>query len=66
MVGGESGAGHRPMELDWLRRIVDACQFANVPVYVKQDSGHHPGRQGRIPDELWLQEFPGLGLGAVS
>jgi len=58
IVGGESGAGARPMELDWVRSLVTQCQNAAVPVFVKQDSGPRPGMQGRIPDELWLKEFP--------
>jgi hypothetical protein len=27
-------------------------------VFVKQDSGLRSGMQGRIPDELWMKEFP--------
>jgi protein gp37 len=56
VVGGESGPDHRPMNLDWLRSIVEQCRAAHVPVWVKQDSGPKPGRQGRIPDALWIQE----------
>lgn len=58
VVGGESGKGHRTMELAWLEQIVQQCRAAFVPVFVKQDSGPKPGQQGRIPDELWVQEFP--------
>lgn len=58
MVGGESGAGYRPMELDWLRQVVEQCKAAGVPVYVKQDAAHHPGQRGRIPDDLWIHQFP--------
>jgi len=58
ICGGESGSDSRPMELDWVRSLVSQCQNAAVPVFVKQDSGPRPGMQGRIPDELWLKEFP--------
>lgn len=58
VVGGESGAGFRPMDIGWVRTIVTQCQAANVPVFVKQDSGRWPGRQGRIPSDLWIKEFP--------
>lgn len=59
IVGGESGPGHRPMKIEWLASIVDQCCAANVPVFVKQDSGPLPGKQGRIPDHLWaLKEYP--------
>lgn len=58
VIGGESGPKHRPMELDWLRLLVDECDRAGVPVWVKQDSVARPGQQGRIPDDLWRQEWP--------
>jgi protein gp37 len=58
ICGGESGPNHRPMQLEWLESIVEQCQSAGVPVYVKQDSGLYPGQQGRIPDRLWIHEFP--------
>ena len=59
VVGGESGPGHRPMKIEWVESIVDQCRAANVPVFVKQDSGSRPGKQGRIPDELWAHKaFP--------
>ena len=60
IVGGESGPDARPMDIDWLRSIVEQCAAAGVPVFVKQDSGPRAGRQGRIPDELWARkEYPG-------
>jgi protein gp37 len=59
VVGGESGAGFRPMDLEAARSLVGKCQRAGVPVWVKQDSGLRPGMQGRIPDEWWIKQFPG-------
>jgi protein gp37 len=58
IVGGESGPGHRQMDIGWLESIVTQCRDAGVPVYVKQDSGPRAGQQGRIPDDLWIHEFP--------
>jgi len=58
IVGGESGSKRRPFELAWLRSVVEQCHAASVPVFVKQDSGPKPGQRGRIPDELWIKEFP--------
>jgi protein gp37 len=58
IVGGESGPGHRPMDVAWLESIVKQCQNAGVAVWVKQDSGPRAGQQGRIPDDLWIHEFP--------
>ena len=60
IVGGESGPGFREMPLRGLKGLVEECDRQHVPVFVKQDSGPRPGRQGRIPDELWRRkEFPG-------
>jgi protein gp37 len=36
IVGGESGRGARPLELNWIRDIVKQCKAAGVPVLVKQ------------------------------
>jgi protein gp37 len=36
VVGGESGPGARSFDLAWAREVVDACQAAGVPVFVKQ------------------------------
>jgi len=58
IIGGESGPHRRPFDLAWLRSTVEQCRDANVPVFVKQDSGPHPGMQGRIPAELWVKELP--------
>jgi protein gp37 len=58
IVGGESGPGHRPMDIVWLESIVTQCKDAGVAVWVKQDSGPRAGQQGRIPDDLWIHEFP--------
>jgi protein gp37 len=36
IVGGESGAGARPCAEEWIQRVVQQCQSASVPVFVKQ------------------------------
>jgi protein gp37 len=36
LLGGESGAGARPMHPDWVRGVRDQCQAAGVPFYFKQ------------------------------
>lgn len=36
VVGGESGKGARPMQLDWARTLRDQCQSAGVPFFFKQ------------------------------
>lgn len=36
VVGGESGHGARPCELNWIRSIVKQCRAAEIPVFCKQ------------------------------
>jgi protein gp37 len=36
IVGGESGPGSRPMQVEWARSIVQQCKAAGVPAFVKQ------------------------------
>ncbi len=71
VVGGESGPGARPMDLDWARRIVHQCQEAGTPVFVKQ-LGRVWGRENGAdlkggdwdhwPADLRIRQFP---LGAL-
>jgi protein gp37 len=59
VIGGESGTGHRQMDVAWAESIAAQCQAAGVPVFIKQDSGPHPGKQGRLSDALWaLKQYP--------
>jgi protein gp37 len=36
VVGGESGPGARPCDVQWIRSIIEQCKAAQVPVFVKQ------------------------------
>jgi protein gp37 len=36
IVGGESGAGARPMQIEWVRQIRDQCVSADVRFFFKQ------------------------------
>lgn len=58
IAGGESGPEHTVLEIGWLRSVFENTRAVGVPLFVKQDSGSKPGLQGRIPDELWVHEFP--------
>jgi len=61
IVGGESGRQHRPMDVAWADDIAVQCSAAGVPLFVKQDSGSKPGKQGRLSDALWaFKQFPGI------
>jgi len=64
IVGGESGPGYRPMDLDWARSIRDTCLAASVPLFYKQVGGRSPGAGGRLLDgRTWdqLPASPGAG-----
>lgn len=59
ITGGESGSGHRDCDPAWQESIVNQCEAAGVPVFVKQDSGPKPGKQGRLSDRVWaFKQFP--------
>lgn len=53
IVGGESGPGYRPMNLDWARSIRDQCASAGVPFFFKQTAG-----KKEIPEDLMIREYP--------
>ncbi len=36
IAGGESGPKARPCEVEWIRSIVEQCQAAQIPAFVKQ------------------------------
>jgi protein gp37 len=56
IVGGESGAGFRPMEPEWARSIRDQCLIAGVPFFFKQWGGHTPKAGGnRLDRRVWRQ-----------
>lgn len=42
IVGGESGPGFRPLNLDWVREIRDRCVTAGVPFFFKQHKWDAP------------------------
>lgn len=66
IIGGESGPDYRPMDLAWLEDLVTRARAAGAAVFVKQDSGPRPGHQGRIPDDLFIQEFPASHLAGAA
>ena len=58
IAGGESGAGARPMELDWVTELRDTCTSAGVAFFFKQWGGRSPKAGGReLEGELW-DELP--------
>ncbi|HMT13153.1 MAG TPA: phage Gp37/Gp68 family protein [Aestuariivirga sp.] len=53
IVGGESGRGHRHMQIEWAESIMRQCEDAGTPFFFKQDSGLKPGQRGRASEDLW-------------
>lgn len=58
IVGGESGAGARPMEKDWVLSIRDQCRQAQVPFFFKQWGGWNKKSAGRILEGRTYDEMP--------
>lgn len=58
IAGGESGIGHRPMNLAWARLIREACREQCVPFFFKQIGGRTPKVGGRLLDGRTWDEFP--------
>lgn len=65
IVGGESGPHARPTNIEWIRSIVQQCQAAQVPVFVKQGGSSnacvHDRKGGHFecfPLDLQVREFP--------
>jgi protein gp37 len=68
IIGGESGSGARPFDLEWARSLIQECRDAGVPVFLKQLGSNPVGipklrsaKGGDIqewPQNLRVREFP--------
>lgn len=73
IIGGESGHEtgkyrYRPCKLEWIDQMIDHCEEANVPVFVKQMgtwlskqlgmSDRHGGNIDEFPERLRIRQFP--------
>jgi len=58
IVGGESGARHRPMNAEWVRSIRDQCVTSGVSFFFKQWGGRVPKARGRELDGRVWDEKP--------
>ena len=47
IVGGESGAGARPMNKEWVLSLRDQCQQSRIPFFFKQWGGVRKATTGR-------------------
>lgn len=57
IVGGESGKGYRPMDLDWARDLRDRCLTQEVSFFYKQGSAFRSGQHEELDGQMWRQ-FP--------
>jgi protein gp37 len=66
ILGGESGSGHRPLDVQWMRDLRDAARATTIgderpdcALFVKQLGGARPGTALEdLPEDLRIREFP--------
>jgi len=58
IVGGESGAGARPMMVEWVLRLREQCAAASVPFFFKQWGGVRKSEAGRMLDGRTYDAMP--------
>ena len=58
IIGGESGAGARPMKKAWVTSLKDQCRRGQVPFFFKQWGGFQKSRAGRNLDGRTYGELP--------
>lgn len=62
IVGGESGAGARPMDPAWVLDLRDQCRRAHVPFFFKQWGGTNKKKAGRLLEGRTWDEMPDTSL----
>jgi protein gp37 len=60
IVGGESGAGCRPFDVEWARSIKAQCHEMGTAFFLKQLGGNPDKRHNmnQFPEDLRVREFP--------
>jgi protein gp37 len=58
IVGGESGAGARPMNKEWVLSLRDQCQQSRIPFFFKQWGGVRKATTGRHLEGKTYDQFP--------
>ncbi len=58
IAGGESGPGHRSVDIEWLRDIRDRCEVANIAFFFKQWGGRTSKAGGRVLDGQYWSDMP--------
>lgn len=65
IVGGESGAGARPMQKEWVDAIRVACDQASARFFFKQWGGVQKGKHGRRLNGRTYDEMPERSMSAI-
>lgn len=60
IVGGESGPGARPMQVEWAENIMQQCKDAGTAFFMKQMWGPVKAKMPPIPKHLMVREMPGV------
>lgn len=58
IVGGESGHGHRPMDLAWARELRDLAHGRGIAFFFKQVGGRFPESNGHLLDGREHHDWP--------
>ena len=58
IVGGESGAGARPIRKEWVLSLRDQCERAGIPFFFKQWGGVRKSKAGRELDGRTYDDRP--------
>lgn len=62
IVGPETGPGARPCKIEWIESVVDQCEMASVPCFVKKvPAGKRQSDWGKMdlwPEHLRVREYP--------
>lgn len=65
IVGGESGAGARPLRKEWVLSLRDQCKQSGVAFFFKQWGGVRKSKTGRRLDGRTYNEYPTRAQNAV-
>lgn len=60
IVGGESGAGYRPVKKEWVLDIIEQCRYQNIPIFFKQWGGPRPKSNGLSINGKEYDQYPTL------
>ena len=58
IVGGESGAGCRPLEKEWVVELRDKAKESGTAFFFKQWGGFHHSQAGSELDGKTYKEYP--------